>query len=166
MLTCACRLSLSWTKQIQMMPSNPISIFHFIITLQSTAGSYTWPLSFRFPHQPHVCIYLLSYLCRMLHTCQPPWLDLMVLTVCGEEHKPRSCALYNSLQPPITSLLQGKKYHLWHPILEHHSPNPSLTVKDSVSHPCTTIFNIRVLCFNLYELGYKVGRLKRVWTEL
>jgi len=53
-----------------------------------------------------------------------------------------------------------EKYHLQHPILEHHSPNPSLTVKNSVSNPCTTIFNIRVLCFNLYELGYKVGRLK------
>ena len=47
-------------------------------------------------------------------------------------------------------LAPREKYHLWQLILEHNSAYPSLTVKDSVSHPCTTVFNIRVLCSNLY----------------
>ena len=56
-------------------------------------------------------------------------------------------------------LAPREMYHLQHSILEHYSPNPSFTVRDSVSHTFT-IFNIRVLHFILYVLGYKVGRQK------
>jgi len=86
-----------------------ITFLNSISVLSSyIAGSYTWPLSFRFPHQPHVCIYLLSYLCHMPNPYHPLGLDLMILILCGKEHKSWSCTLCSSLQTPVTSLLQGK----------------------------------------------------------
>ncbi|PNF36818.1 hypothetical protein B7P43_G09612, partial [Cryptotermes secundus] len=72
-------------------------------------------------------------------------LDLIILTILGEEYKLRSSSLCSFLQPPVTSSLFGPNILLNTLFSNTLNLCSSLNVRDQLSHPYRTTGKIKFL---------------------
>jgi len=137
---------------------NPTSHFlniHLNITLPSTPGSPTWPLSLRFPHQnpvhashlPHTrYMSRPSHSSRLYHPKNIGWaVEIIQLLI---------------MQLPLLPcyLVPPRPKYSQHPILKHPQPSSSLNVSDKVSHPYNTtgrIIVLYILSLNFWIANWK-----------
>jgi hypothetical protein len=99
-------------------------------------GSPKWSLSLRFPHQNPVYVPPLSI--RATCPTHLTLLDLITLTIVGEQYRSFSSSLRNLLHSPHTSTLLGPNI-LLSPILSNTlSLRSSFNMSDQVSYPHQT----------------------------
>jgi hypothetical protein len=102
LLTRALHWSLSWARSIQPKQTNPIPLIHILILsthLCLGLRSGLFPSGF-----PTNILY--EFLSPSTHVTCPAHLillNLIILSVLGEDYKLRSSSLCNFLQPPVTS---------------------------------------------------------------
>jgi hypothetical protein len=89
-------------------------------------------------------------------------LDLIFLTILGEEYKSRSSLLHNFLHSPVTSSLFGRNIFLSTLFSNTLSLCSSLNVRDQVSHPYRTTGKSIVLYSLIFYIFRQQTRRQKI----
>ena len=136
---------------------------YFNIILSHAKRSLKWPSSFRFPSKPCTCF---CFSLRATYTTHLILVDLISLTIFGEQFKSLSFSLCSFHQTPATSSLLAPNIHLSTLFSITLNLCSSLIVRDKVSHTYKTTGKSTVLYVlsSRSQICITQGG-KRLWTQ-